>query len=292
MLNVKVTDVREHPGDAAFLLDDGKTAVLFDTGFGFTGFAVAEKVKKALGERALDYIFLTHSHYDHALGAPYVKTYWPDAKVVAGEYAARIFAKDSAKALMRKLDREFATTCGVGEYEDLIDNLQVDIAVADGDSIKAGDMTFTVVALPGHTKCSIGFYLASEKLLVGCETLGVYDGDKTIMPSYLVGVQMALDSIAKAKALDIEYVLAPHFGILDAAQTAYYLENMAASAKETADEILAILSRGGSKEEAFAHYEKKFYHGKIKEGYPRGAMELNAGIIINLIEREFLAPQG
>ncbi len=289
-MNIRVTDVREHPGDAAFLLDDGKTSVLFDTGFGFTGFAVADKVKAALGERKLDYIFLTHSHYDHALGAPYVKSYWPDAKVVAGEYAARIFAKDSAKALMRKLDREFATTCGVGEYEDLIDDLVVDIPVADGDTVAAGDMIFTVVALPGHTKCSIGFYLASEKLLLGCETLGVYDGEKTIMPSYLVGVQMALDSIEKAKGLDIEYILAPHFGILNAEQSAFYLGNMAKSARETADELIAILKRGGSKEEAFAHYERKFYHGRIKEGYPRGAMELNAGIIINLIEREFLTP--
>jgi len=289
-MNVKVTDVREHPGDAAFLLDDGKTAVLFDTGFGFTGFAIAEKVKKALNGRSLDYIFLTHSHYDHALGAPYVKSYWPDARVVAGTYAARIFAKDSAKALMRKLDREFAATCGVTAYEDLVDNLGVDIAVEDGDTVKAGNMTFTVVALPGHTKCSIGFYLASEKLLLACETLGVYDGDKTIMPSYLVGVQMALDSIEKAKALDIDYILAPHFGILNAEQSAFYLDNMAKSAKETADEILFILKNGGSKEDAFGHYERKFYHGRIKEGYPRGAMELNAGIIINLIEKEFLAP--
>ena len=289
-MNVKVTDVREHPGDAAFLLDDGKTAVLFDTGFGFTGFAIAEKVKKALNGRSLDYIFLTHSHYDHALGAPYAKKYWPDAKVVAGEYAARIFAKDSAKAVMRKLDREFATTCGVGEYEDLIDRLSVDIPVADGDTVKAGDMEFTVVALPGHTKCSVGFYLASEKLLLACETLGVYDGDKTIMPSYLVGVQMALDSIAKAKALDVEYILAPHFGILNAEQSAFYFGNMEKSARETAEELIAIL-KNGSKEEAFAHYEKKFYHGKIKEGYPRGAMELNASIIIGLIEREFLTPE-
>lgn len=286
-MNVKVTDVREHPGDAAFLLDDGKTAVLFDTGFGFTGFAIAEKVKKALNGRSLDYIFLTHSHYDHALGAPYVKSYWPDAKVVAGEYAARIFAKDSAKALMRKLDREFATTCGVGEYEDLIDGLAVDIPVADGDVVKAGDMEFTVVALPGHTKCSVGFYLAAEKLLLGCETLGVYDGEKTIMPSYLVGVEMALASIEKAKALEIEYILAPHFGILNAEQSAFYFGNMEKSARETAEELTEIL-KNGSKEEAFAHYEKKFYHGKIKEGYPRGAMELNASIIIGLIEREFL----
>ena len=53
----------------------------------------------------------------------------------------KIFAKDSAKALMRDLDRKFADYNKVGEYEDLIDNLRVDIPVCDGNEIIAGDMT-------------------------------------------------------------------------------------------------------------------------------------------------------
>ena len=57
MSEIEVLDMRVHPGDAAFLLDDGKTAVLYDTGFGFTGFGVAENIKKYLGDRPLDYIF-------------------------------------------------------------------------------------------------------------------------------------------------------------------------------------------------------------------------------------------
>ena len=65
MHTIRITDVRPTMGDSAFLLDDGKTAILYDTGFAFTGPALAVNVKKVLGERSLDYIFLTHSHYDH-----------------------------------------------------------------------------------------------------------------------------------------------------------------------------------------------------------------------------------
>ena len=36
MDNLVITDVRTLPGDSGFLIDDGKTAVLYDTGFGFT----------------------------------------------------------------------------------------------------------------------------------------------------------------------------------------------------------------------------------------------------------------
>ena len=78
-MDIKVTDVRCQKGDAAFLIDDGKTSILYDTGFGFTGYAVAEIIKKILGERPLDYIFLTHSHDDHALGSAYILRHFPNA---------------------------------------------------------------------------------------------------------------------------------------------------------------------------------------------------------------------
>ena len=62
MSDIKITDVRAHGGDSAFLIDDGKTAIMYDSGFAFTGYKVADNIKKILGDRKLDYIFLTHSH--------------------------------------------------------------------------------------------------------------------------------------------------------------------------------------------------------------------------------------
>ena len=282
-----ITDVRVHPGDSGFLLDDGQTAILYDSGFAFTGYAVADKIKTILGARPLDYIFLTHSHYDHALGSVYARKHWPDVKVVAGEYAQRIFQKPSARALMRELDRNLATQCGVENYEDLIDELTVDIPVQDGDTVQCGSMTFTAVSLPGHTKCSFGYYLAEEQLLLGCETLGVYDGAKTIVPACLVGYQMALASIEKAKQLAIRQILSPHLGLLTEAQTAYYLENGEKSMLSTAESIVAILRNGGSQDDCLAWFKDRFYRGYIPAIYPPDAMELNTRIMVELIEKEF-----
>jgi glyoxylase-like metal-dependent hydrolase (beta-lactamase superfamily II) len=288
MSNIKIIDVRVSLGDSGFLIDDGKTAILYDSGFAFTGYAMADKIKAYLAGRSLDYIFLTHSHYDHALGSVYALKYWPDAKVVAGEYAVKIFAKDTAKSLMRDLDRKFADYNGVGEYEDLIDNLRVDIPVCDGDEITAGDMVFTAVNLPGHTRCSVGFYLASEKLLLSCESLGVFDGNGRIVPSFLVGYQMSLDSIRKAQALDIENVVVPHFGYLDKRQTAFYLEEAYRSTVKVAQEIAALLKNGGTKQEALGLFKDEFYHGNVRDMYPVDAMELNTSIMIGVVEKELL----
>lgn len=288
MREITVTDVRVHPGDSAFLVDDGQTAILYDSGFAFTGYGVADNVQKALGSRALDYIFLTHSHYDHALGSVYVLRRWPNAKVVAGAYAAKIFAKPTARAVMRDLDRKFALENGVTEYEDLIDEVHVDIAVEDGDVIEAGDMCFTAVALPGHTRCSMGFYEAKRKLLLSCETPGVFDGQSVVVPSYLVGYQMTLDSIARVEAMDIEQILLPHLGLMNREKTAIYLKAAKKSAVETAQEIAQILRNGGTHEDAKEHLRRKFMHGDISKAYPPAAFDLNASIKIKLIEKELV----
>lgn len=287
MTKLKITDVRVNPGDAAFLIDDGNTAILYDTGFAFTGFKVAEKIKGILGDRKLDYIFLTHSHYDHALGSVYVLRCYPDAKVVAGKYAEKIFSKPSARELMRDLDRKIADKCGVIEYEDLIDELKVDIAASDGDLIKVGDMEFIVLNLPGHTKCSVGYYCPAQRLLLSCETIGVYNGSDDVVPSYLVGYDMTVSSIKRVQNLDIDSILVPHYGLLEGEKTGFYLKKAEESAVQTAKEVTSMLKNGKSKDEIVEFFKNKYYHGYIKEIYPIDAMELNTKITIDLLSSEF-----
>lgn len=288
MKKIKIYDVREQPGDSAFLLDDGKTAIMYDSGFAFTGYKVADKIKTILGNRNLDFIFLTHSHYDHALGSVYAKKYWPDAKVVAGEYATKIFAKPTAKAVMRDLDRKFASTCGVLEYEDLIDDLRVDIPVSDGDEIIAGDLKFKAINLPGHTRCSVGYYCKDENLLLCSESIGVWNGEDDVVPSYLVGYSLSMDSIENVKKLDPESILVPHFGVLTGEKAKLYLKRAKISATETTNEIVEMIKGGKSKEEIIEYFKNKFYRGYVRTIYPIDAMELNTSIMIDLIKREIV----
>jgi len=287
MNTLTVTDMRAHPGDSAFLIDDGTTSIMYDSGFGFTGHRVAEKISQCLGERTLDYIFLTHSHYDHALGSAHALKRWPDAKVVAGAYAAKIFAKPTAKAVMRDLDKKFATACGVDSYDDLTDDLKVDIPVNDGDKIHAGDLEFIALNLPGHTKCSIGYYEPSCKLLLACESLGVFNGKDDVVPSYLVGYQLVIDSISRVEKLDIEQILVPHYGLLSREQTAFFLQKAKERAVFVAAEIVDMLQAGKSKQEITEAFKNMFYHDYIQTIYPIDAMELNTGIMIDLLQKEF-----
>ena len=286
MIPLTITDVRALPGDSAFLIDNGATAVLYDTGFGFTGHAVAENVRRVLGERPLDYILLTHSHYDHALGSAYLRKHYPNVKVVAGAYADKIFSKPTARNVMRELDRKAAASLGVTEYEDLTDDLRADITVTDGDVIECGNLRFTAVELPGHTKCSVGYYLAENRLLLASESLGVYCGNGAYLPSFLVGYQMTLDSIRKAGEMDIDAMVIPHYGLVSGEEAREYLARGEETARKSADMILKQLSQGKTTEEILDYLTAVLYTEQVKPSYPYDAFRMNTEIMINLIRKE------
>lgn len=281
-----VTNVNPVLGGEAFLFVSENTAFLYDSGFVFSGNQIVNNIKKILGDRPLDYVLLTHSHYDHALGAPYCAREWEDVKVVASRHASKVFEKDSAKKVMRELSAEAAKVNDVMEFEDLIDGLHVDIAVGEGDVLDLGDFVFTVHEYPGHTRCSIGFYCPGEKLLLSCETLGVYIGDGSMYPVYLVGYQMALDSIAKAIGLDIQYMLLPHTGMIFGDDCRMSLANAREMAISGAEEILKGYRAGKTPEELIEILRRDYYTDLIKTLQPEAAFLMNSRIMITMIIKE------
>lgn len=287
MTELKIFDVRVLPGDSAFLIDDGKTAILYDTGFGFTGKQIAENIEKVLGSRMLDYILLTHSHYDHALASVSICERYPDAKVVAGSYAADIFKRPGAKKVMTDLDCKAAEKYGtVGESVDA-DKLKVDITVNDSDVITLGDMTLQVLSLPGHTRCSTAFYCRERELLLSCETPGVYNSRDRIIPSVLVGCDTALKSIDRIRELKIKNILAPHMGLLTEEQTEFFLGNMKSAAENAIKLIADCIKDGLSNEDIYEIYSKSYRDGFTDEAYPEDAARLNTHIMTELIRKEY-----
>lgn len=287
MTEFKIYDVRVLQGDSAFLIDDGKTTILYDTGFGFTGEQIAENIEKILGTRKLDYILLTHSHYDHALASVKICERYPEVKVIAGSYATEIFKRPGAKAVMTELDGKAAKKYGREEYTVDADKLRVDIPVNDSDAIALGDVSFRVLNLPGHTKCSVAYYCEERELLLSCETLGVYNGESKITPSVLVGCDCTLKSIDRVSGLKIKNILAPHIGLLDEEQTRFFLKNMK-SATENAIKLIAdCIKEGLSNEAIFDIYSETYRNDFNDEAYPIDAARLNTHIMTELIRKEY-----
>ena len=96
-----------HPDLPTFLLM-GKTPTLFDAGMTFIAPLYLKELKTYLGDvNKLGYNFLTHSHFDHCGGAPFLKRNIKELKVGASKLAADILKKTNAINIIRSLNREY-----------------------------------------------------------------------------------------------------------------------------------------------------------------------------------------
>lgn len=285
-VDYEVTNVGPVIGGEGFLFVSENTTFLLDDGFAFCGEAMADNIRKVLGDRGLDYILLTHSHYDHLSGTPYITRAYPDAKVVANDHTANVIVREGAKKVMREMNVAAARSYGEGDYEDLTDMLRVDIVVKDDDVIDLGDFRFRVCGFPGHTKCSIGFYSEEERLLLSCETLGVYIGDEKLACQYLVGYAISIDSIDRALGLDIDTMLIPHTGLAVGDRCKTLLAASRELAVNGAKEIVHGFREGKDEKELLSIIKEKYYTPYVRKLQPEAAFDLNARYMIPMLIKE------
>ena len=126
--------VSAHPAGNCHLLCAGEDAVLIDASLSFCGEQTALQVARALGNRRLRAILLSHSHYDHTTGVPDLKKRFPDAQVYIHQADA-----NGAGSTLYPLAGQVA---GLKHYK-------------EGDSLTLGSLTIQVMETPGHSPGSV-----------------------------------------------------------------------------------------------------------------------------------------
>ncbi len=192
MIKIKIFNVTELMTNCTYLVDEstGKSAV---SDPGARNEKLIERIKQDGGK--LEYIFLTHGHFDH-IGF---------AKELAEMFSAKIVTgKDNA-------DFPSDPKLNLGIYHGVeIKPFEADILLADGDTLMLGDTEIKYIATPGHTK-GCGCFVFDETIIAGdtlfCESYGRTDlptGDERRM----------ISSLKKLFALDGDYRVIPGHGSL------------------------------------------------------------------------------
>jgi glyoxylase-like metal-dependent hydrolase (beta-lactamase superfamily II) len=110
--DISVKNVGAVAGGDAFLIKAGPKAAVLEAGFSFCAGKLIENLQSQLQGAKLDYVLLTHSHYDHASGACFIKRRWGDVQILASSYAAKILSKPSALEVMREMNDSAAEHLG------------------------------------------------------------------------------------------------------------------------------------------------------------------------------------
>lgn len=140
-----------------------KEAICIDPG-GDTDKIIAAIENKGL---KLSYIVNTHGHFDHTGG---------NAKLKDMTRAA--LAIHSYDTSMLKDSISQGTFFGVSVDA----SPPPDLLLKDGDMLKVGDLSITVIHTPGHTMGSISLYVAEEDIIFTGDTLFAGSIGRTDMP--------------------------------------------------------------------------------------------------------------
>lgn len=186
------------------LLWDDQDVILIDTGYpGLLPVIQEEMELVGVPFERLSKVILTHQHYDHLGSLPEILS--------AANHHIEVFAHDLDKPYIEgdKMLLKYDISRGVPP------KAKVDTVIAEGEVLPfLGGLK--IIHTPGHTPGHISLYHEKSKILITGDSTIAKDG-KLIGPTELFTADMDLawESLAKFKNIDVEIALCFHGGICD-----------------------------------------------------------------------------
>ena len=201
-------------GASLLIIGEDKTA-LMDCSMAYCGDQLVEKIKSYLGDRPLDYLFASHTHYDHIGALPSLRKAWPNLIVFGAKHGQEILKRQGALKGIKKLGDEAARMYSNGKIDSVsVDGMAIDKAVYDGDVIDLGGKQVVVLETPGHTNCSITYVIEPLGVMLACESVGVLERRGMCHPAILTNFDDAIASIDKCEAYKPKRIIVSHYGIV------------------------------------------------------------------------------
>lgn len=185
MLDIKCVVLGSLQNNCYLIIDkaSGKSALVDCTD-------CSEKMHSLIDGADLEYILLTHGHFDHIGGVAEVKALTGASVVISAD----------DEDMLTSSRKSLAAFCGAAHND-----VKADLVVNDGDVITLGESKIKVMSTPGHTQGS-ACYICDNVVFSG-DTLFYCSCGRTDFPSG--STEQMLLSLERLAALDGDYIVYP-----------------------------------------------------------------------------------
>ncbi len=280
-----------HPAIPVFLMD-GVCPLIFDAGITFLGEIYAKEIKKILGSRQVEYLFLTHAHFDHCGSVSILKKHFPLMKVITSKKAKDILGRPNAIKLIKALNQASEEVVGdieidfasSGEFEPF----EIDKTVKDGDIFKISNgLNIRIIETPGHTSDCLSFYIQEKKILISSEAAGQPDLTGYIVSDCLLDYDQYFSSMKRLSLLDIEILCPGHLFVYTGDDAKKFLrESMLECEKFRKLVELCLDEEDGDLDRVKIRIKKMEYDGNDGPKQPEPAYLLNLEARIKAVAKK------
>jgi hydroxyacylglutathione hydrolase len=191
-----------------YLLDGVDELALVDVGAGMGAEMILENVERAgLDPSRIRHLLLTHAHGDHAGGAARMRSLLDRPAV----YLSRDVAAFLREGDERGVSLDVAKQVGIYPPDYRLEPCEVDVELAEGDSIPVGDLVLRVMDTPGHCDGHVSFLLEHDDrrhLFAGDV---VFFGGRILLQNiYDCRLDAQIRSLRKLRDLSLDALLPGH----------------------------------------------------------------------------------
>ncbi len=245
-----------------------------------------------IAETKIRRIVILHSHFDHCGMVPFLKRRWPWALVTASARSKELLQKPKVIASIAALNQALIASSGLTdsaqEHDLRFDGIDVEAVVGDGDTLACGDLSLEILAVPGHSSCSIAVYIPEEKALFASDAGGIPFGDK-IFTAANSNFDLYQASLAKMAARDVAIHLAEHYGARSGEEGRRFLQDAMTAAAETREALEATYAATGDEAQTAAIVTDRIMADAPVGFLPREVVAIVAGQMVHYIAKTMSA---
>ena len=281
-------------GGESYLIVGSEKTALFDCGMACWNRELISNIHEILDPlgKTLDYVLMSHTHYDHIGALPYLIKEWPEVKVCGAEKAVKVFTSEPALKTMRELGDNAADLYGADSGPVTTDGLRIDIVLKDGDVTDLGDIRAVFYESKGHTDCSASYMIEPMKVLFLSESVGQYEGPGRMDISVLKSFRQSFETAERMSAMGAKRIVSMHYGFIPEYYNDKYFEEYINEAKWERELIVKCIKKGFSDDEISDIHDIFYWEEGLRAAHPYDAYHMNTMITIKLVRKEMEEEDG